>query len=202
MKRMLLILILATPILGGEPLTKEEKNTFVEFYKKQSKLDVEPPEKSWVNVMFVDLDGDGIMDALVSNSLTTYEEAQADWSAYKCNGKSWVQFKSFHKNVYEEKEKLKDGAFVFGRPGEFYQLVNKAKVPKFLILQKNYDKLAPEGIAEPVNSYFFVDNEGVLREQKIDNLKQFLADNIRKSSKPADTLKKIEVETYSVSKKD
>ena len=188
--------MLILPLQGADTLTQKEKNAFVEFYKKKRNLQEESPQKTWVKVMFVDINGDGLMDALASNALTTYEQGQADWSIYRNTGKNWKPFKSYHKNVYEESAKLIISAFVFGRTGEFFRVIKNDGTLQFLILQKNFDKKAPQGLGDPVKSWFEVDKNGVIREHKITNIERYLAYDEKNLSSPISSLNRLEVEVF------
>lgn len=184
--------MLIMPLTAADKLTQEEKNSFVEFYKKHINLNVEEPKKSWVKVMFVDVDGDGHIDALASDALSTYEKSQADWAVFRFTGDKWIPFKG----VDDLSKKIISGASLFGRSDEFFRVIKNDGALQFLILQKNFDKKAPQGLGDPIKSWFEVDKNGVIREHKITNIERYLAYDEKNLSSPISSLNRLEVEVF------
>ena len=149
----------------------DKKKEFVNFYKDWSKIEEENPNDTSIKVMFLDANGDGKEEAFATSKMFTYEKNQSDWTGFQMVDGKWEPLRGIG-NV--EKVIVLAGC-VFGRPGEFFRVVKFDGSIEFLILGENLDKKYPQGIGKLYKSFFIVDEKGIIRETKIENIENYLA---------------------------
>ncbi len=180
------LLCIAFALTGTTPgqLDDSEKAEFAIEYRNRVKLAEEFPDKQEVKVIFVDLDFDGTEEALATSYGSFYEKGW-DWALFRrVNGK-WESIKSVNK----EDQSIRAGSGVFARPGEVFKLIDDTGKIQHVVINRNYDKLAPHGIGSPNISYFYLDNKGFFVESKVASLEDLL---IHRGSDKAGLIKSIE----------
>jgi hypothetical protein len=151
-------------------LTDNQKHDFVRHYRSITRLAEEFPNKPEVKVVFVDLNRDGTDDALATSYGSFYETGWL-WAAFQLVGGRWEPIKG-----YDNHDKVvRPGSGVYARHGEIFQVQMGDGVVEFLVLNQNFDKLAPEQLGPLNKSRFWIDREGILRQEKIENLERYLA---------------------------
>jgi len=184
----------------AKDLTKDEKNDFVTFYREWAALEKEFPEDQEVKVMFVDLDQDGITEALATSRGSQYEDGSA-WTAFRMADDSWSQISGFDPT----KEKPKKTATLFARAGEFFRVNNGATV-EFCTLSENYDKLAKGGKGPLNKTRFYLDDKGILHQIPIPDIERYLAYRASGAEWPNNTtiksLERLPVEVFPTPKVD
>jgi hypothetical protein len=197
MKRLALIFLCCSISLSAQEkkLTIEQKKAFASFYRSRVDLLKIYPERPEVNVIFVDLDGDGLEEAFATSYEAFYETGWM-WAAFKRNGDQWSPIKGYDSG----KKAIQNGSSVYARPGEIFRVTKHDGTFEFLILGENYDKLAPEGMGALNKTKFQIDKEGVLQQQPIKDLERYLAYRVTGHTWPKGTLVKrleaLEVESF------
>jgi hypothetical protein len=151
-------------------LTKDEKEEFVRQYRLRVKLAEEFPDKQAVKVIFYDLDFDGKEEALAT-SIGSFYETGWDWAAFKRNGTQWDPIKGYD----SEAKIVRPGSGVYARPGEIFCLRDDENTVQFVVLNRNYDKWAPDKLGELNKIVFHIDGEGVFQQAKVQNLERLMA---------------------------
>ncbi len=197
MKKILILLCYFTSLAeSAEIPTQEEKIAFVEYYREWCSLAKEFPKNQEVKVIFVDLDQDGICEALATSKGGKYEDGLA-WTVFRKTGNSWGQISGFNATT----SKPKKNATLFARPGEFFLTRKKADSFEFCILSENYDILAPQGKGRLKKTRFYLDEKGVLHQSDIPDLEKYLAYQVSGAKWPDDSLirslERLTVEVFS-----
>lgn len=195
--RMIAILLLGIIMNSANALTLEDKQAFVAYYRNLVQLSVEFPEKQQVKVIFVNLDGSGEMEALATSYGSFYEDGWS-WAAFKKNGAAWAPIKGFdnHEKV------IRTGSGVFARSGEIVQVRTENDKIEFVVLGHNYDNQSSSGIGPLNKTRFWIDADGVLQQEKIQNLEQYLAYRGVHRDKLIQEMQVLKVEVFDVPKKE
>lgn len=156
--------------LNAAELTRQEKTTFVEYYRDFTKLLEESPGDTEVRAMFFDLNQDGTEEAFATARPSFYETGWT-WTAFTLRNGKWKPIKGYEPKT--QQPLLSAG--IYGRDGEFFRRVFPDGTIDFVILGQNYDKIAPDGLGQLNKERFWIDGEGVLQHEKIDNLEKCLA---------------------------
>lgn len=151
-------------------ITQTEKSEFIKFYRNAVKLDKEFPNNPEVKAIFVDLDGDGKDEALASSRGSSYEDGR-DWAIFVRTAETWKPVQGFD----NEAKIIRPGSGVFARSGEIFRVIKNDGTLDFLILSENFDNRAPDGLGTLRKSRFFVDKDGVLRQESVENLERYIA---------------------------
>ena len=153
----------------AKDMTQDEKNNFVNFYREWASLAEEFPKYQEVKVMFIDLNQDGVFEALATSKGFEYEDG-SDWTAFRFNSEKWAKIPEYDART----EKIGKTATFFGRSGEFFRVMHGDKV-EFCILSERYDKLAKDG-KRPLNkTRFHLDDDGIMRQSPISDIERFIA---------------------------
>lgn len=185
------VLALSTFFANAEPITPEEKNDFVDYYRDRVRLLLEFPESPQVKAIFVDLDGDGREEALATSRVSTYEDGN-DWAAFRRIGDQWESIKGFDNDA----KMVRPGSGVFARSGEIFRVVGHEGKTDFLVLHENFDKVAPDGLGPLYKTRFSIDKEGVLQQESIENLERYLAYSGANRSGLVSSLEALKVEHF------
>jgi hypothetical protein len=156
--------------LNAAELTPLEKTTFVDYYRDFTRLLEESPSNTEVRAMFFDLDQDGFEEAFATARPSFYETGWA-WTAFTLRNGKWKPIKGYE--IKTQQPLLSTG--IYGRDGEFFRRVLSDDTVDFVILSQNYDKSAPDGLGPLNKERFWIDGEGILRHEKIENLERYLA---------------------------
>lgn len=186
-------LIAALPQSSQAEISKEEKENFVQEYRILAKVAEEFPDKQDVKVIFVDLDFDGREEALATSYGSFYETGWI-WATFRWNGTKWEPVKGYN----AETKAIQPGSGVYARPGEIFRLREDAGKTQFVVLNRNYDRLAPKGIGALNKSVFQIDAEGVFREDKVESLEHLLAYRGARYAGIVTSLEALKVEEFSV----
>lgn len=192
MKKTILIMsCLVTYALQAQELTLQEKIEFADFYRKRVDLLKIYPNKPEVKVIFVDFDNDRQQEALAT-SYESFGETGWLWSAYRKKGAKWEEIDQYE----TETKTVQEGACIYARPGEIFSLVDEDNRIQFVVLNRNYDKLAPNGIGPINKSVFHLDEKGIFQQNKVDNLEQLLAYRGTRSAGIVKSLESLKVELF------
>ena len=192
MKKVILIIsCLFSHALQAQELTIKEKIDFADFYRKQVDLLKIYPNKPEVKVVFVDLDNDRQQEALATSYEGFYETGWL-WSAYRKKGEQWEPIKQYD----PETKSLRSGSSIYARPSEIFNIVDEEDKLHFVVLNRNYDKLAPNGIGSINKSVFYLDEKGIFQQKKVDDLEQLLAYRGARSAGMIKSLGSLKVELF------
>ena len=172
-------------------LTIEKKKAFAAFYRKQVDLLRIHPNKPEVKVIFVDLDGDGLEEAIATSYEGFYETGWL-WSLYRQVGEKWILIKGYH----SETKAIQAGSGIYARPGEIFRLRDDENNIQFVVLNRNYDKLAPDGLGVLNKIVFRIDDKGVFQQHKVENLERLLAYRGARKTGIVKTLEVLTVEEF------
>ena len=178
----------------AKDMTQDAKNNFVNFYREWSSLAEEFPESQDVKVMFVDLNQDGVFEALAASKGGEYEDGSA-WTAFRVNSDAWSKIHEFDATT----NKIGKTATFFGRSGEFFRVMYGDKV-EFCILSERYDKLANDGKGPLNKTRFYMDDNGILHQNPIQDIERYLAYRVAGAEWPNNTtirsLERLSVEVF------
>jgi hypothetical protein len=189
------VLALATQISSA--MTTEDKESFAEYYRAKVNLAKEFPDKQQVLVIFTDLNSDGVVDALAT-SYGSYYETGWDWSAFSRKGQSWEPIKG----VDATTKAVHAWSNIFARPGEISRITTSEGKVEFLVLGQVFDNLTAGGLGELNKTRFWVDEHGVIQQEKVQNLEQHLAYRGVHRDKLIQEMQVLKVETFDIPKKD
>jgi len=169
----IIILLITSCLFGGiassEPLTKERKIDFVKFYRTWSKFQEEFPDRPEVEVLFFDLDHDGNDEAIATN-YGQFGETGYTWTVFKFTTGVWSRVK--RKKINETTVDPVDG--IFSRTEEFYSLALISKPMGLIVIHKDYDKRAHDGMAAPRAYSISIDKDGFVNSAKLGSLDQLV----------------------------
>jgi hypothetical protein len=172
-------------------LTKEEKEEFVREYRSRAKLAEEFPDKQGVKVIFVDLDFDGKEEALATSFGSFYETGWI-WATFKRKGNQWEPIRGYN----SETKAMQPGSGVYARPGEIFCLRDDENNIQFVVLNRNYDKMAPDSLGALNKIVFHIDDEGVFQQEKVESLERLLAYRGARKAGLVKTLEVLPVEEF------
>lgn len=176
-------------------LTPEERNSFVDFYRSSVNLVEEFPNKQRVLAIFADLDDDGVDDVLATSYGSFYEKGWL-WSAFRKTSQGWkpingIDTTSNQKTLWSS---------IFARPGEIAKIRGPEGKLEFLILGQVFDNQTASGIGRLNKSRFWIDTDGVLQQEKIENLESYIAYGGTHKDKLIQEMQVLKVETFDVPK--
>lgn len=184
------ILLITSCFLAGvassEPLTKEGKEVFVKFYRAWSKFQEEFPNHPEVRVLFFDLDFDGTDEAMATHH-GQFGETGYTWTAFRFSNGNWSR-------VDEEKvsETTVDPIHgIFARTEEFYSIALIRKPLGLIVVHKDYDKRATDGMAAPLVFSIGINQDGCVKTEKLAGLDQLIG-----NSESFHKLQRLGVETF------
>jgi len=126
---------------GG--LTEVDKKSFAEYYRSFVDLRKEFPDKLEVDVIFLDLNLDGTLDALAVSRGGKYEDGW-DWCAFSRDKTgAWKPIGGVDETTGQPVEV----AQIFARPDEFYRGKTENKPSHVLVLNKVYAKDMEPGVS-------------------------------------------------------
>lgn len=171
---MKLITILITSFLFegialSEPLTKENKDQFVKFYRTWSKVQEEFPDRPEVKVLFFDVDCDGTDEAIATDH-GQFGETGYSWNVFQLKNGTWSAAKLRKTN----ENTVDPVSGIFSRTEEFYSLALIKKPLGLVVFHKDYDKLVPGGMAAPQGFSISIDQEGFVNTKKLPALDQLI----------------------------
>lgn len=184
-------LILALVSQFASAITSEEKDRFVDYYRAEMNLAEEFPDKQKVLVIFTDLNNDGVTDVLATSYGSFYETGW-DWSAFRRNGQSWEPIRGLDAT---SKEVLK-WSNIFARPGEVSRIVTSDGKVEFLVLGQVFDNLEVGGLGSLNKTRFWVSDDGVLHQEKLENLERYLAYQGPHKDRLIQEMQILKVETF------
>lgn len=176
-------------------LTPDEKNSFVDFYRSSVNLVEEFPDKQRVLAIFADLDDDGADEVLATSYGSFYEKGWL-WSAFRKTSQGWepingIDTTSNQKTLWSS---------IFARPGEIAKIRGPEGKLEFLILGQVFDNQIASGIGRLNKSRFWIDTDGVLQQEKIENLESYLAYGGTHKDKLIQEMQVLKVETFDIPK--
>lgn len=194
MKTHITIAVILTLFLQiASAITSEDKEAFVAFYRATMNLAEEFPDKQKVLVIFTDLNNDGATDALATSYGSFYETGW-DWSAFSRSGQSWEPIKG----VDATTKVIHSWSNIYARPGEITRIINADGKLEFLVLGQVYDNLAAGGLGPLNKTRFWVDEDGVIQQERVENLERFLAYRGTHRDKLIQDMQVLKVETFDV----
>ena len=144
----LLITIFTFIVCGGmassEPLTTASKEKFVAFYRTWSKFEIDFPNHPEVKVLFVDIDNDGMNEAIATDR-GQFGETGYSWNVFQFNDGAW----SAAKIKIIDETTVDPTSGIFARSEEFYLLSTTSNSSGLIVIHKDFDKLEPNGMAAP-----------------------------------------------------
>jgi len=172
MKTLLAALLFSTIAFASQAneLTVEQKKKFANFYRDQVDLLEIHPDRPEVKAIFVDLDGDGLEEAIATSYEAFYETGWL-WSVYKKEGDKWKPIQGYD----PEAKAIRPGSGIYARPGEIFKVVHNDGTRQFLTLNLHFDKFARDGIGPINKTSFWIDDKGIFQEQKVEDLERYLA---------------------------
>lgn len=197
MKLVILAITLAGISLNAFALTQQEKEEFADFYRQTTQLSLDSPNDLVVKVMFFDINGDGIEEAFATAKPSYYETGYL-WTGYKKQNGKWIPIKGFE--PITQQDLLSAG--IYGRVGEFLRCVLPDGRVDHVILSQNYDNQITSGLGELNKSRFWIDSEGVLQQEKIENLERYIAYQGTHRDKLIQEMQVLKVETFDIPKKE
>lgn len=177
---------------NAKDLTIEQKKEFADFYREQVDLLQIHPNKPQVKVIFVDLDDDGAVEAFATSYEGFYETGWL-WTLYKQSGDGWTLVKRYDAQT----KAIQPSAGIYARPGEVFRLRDDEGHVEFVVLNRNYDKLAPGGVGTLNKNTFHLDEKGIFREEKVENLESLLAYRGGRRAGIVKSLEALQVEEFS-----
>lgn len=167
-----IILLLSLAVVKAEDLTHNQKLEFVQFYRDWSNLAKEFPKYPQVEVLFVDINADGVPEALATSRGSTYETG-SDWTFFRKVGDKWSPIQGVDPHTKE----IRPLFAPFGRSDEFYFIYegNAESHAEIVIIHKDYDKLAPDGEAPAKVERIVADPKGILRIDPVSSLDKLIA---------------------------
>ena len=175
----------------GDPLTPQQKQSFVEFYRDWTLMRKEFPDRQNVKAIFVDLDHDGKQEALATYYGNFYEVGWS-WNAFRHTSEGWKAIRG--KNL--DTGAIDPSSSIFARPGEIFRLEDNENNTQYVVLNLNYDKLAPDGLGPINKSIFYLNGEGVLQQEKVGNLERLLAYRGARTAGIVTSLEALRVEEF------
>jgi len=144
MKLIFIILAaIATFASCAEILNEDNKRSFAEYYRSFIDLRKEFPDNLEVDVIFLDLNLDGTLDALAVSRGGKYEDGW-DWCAFSRDKTgAWKPIGGVDETTGQPVEV----AQIFARPDEFYRGKTENKPSHVLVLNKVYAKDMEPGVS-------------------------------------------------------
>jgi len=186
----IIIILIASCLFGGlassEPSAKDGKEAFVKFYRAWSKFQVDFPDHPEVRVLFFDIDSDGTNEAIATDR-GQFGETGYSWNVFQFRNEIWSAVKL--KKIDETTVDPSSG--IFARTEEFCSLELINKPLGLIVVHKDYDRRASDGMAAPQAFSITIDNNGFVKTEKLGSLDQLIG-----YSEDFHKLQRLGVETF------